>query len=83
MAATATVRVTTETRERLKRLGHDRGLSTPELLETLTRRAEEDQLLADHEAAISRIMANPKSASSYRAELSAWDGTLQDGLSDL
>jgi hypothetical protein len=83
MAATATVRVTQETRERLRRLGHDRGLSTPELLEALTRRAEEDQLLADHEAAISRIMADPKSASSYRAELSAWDGTLEDGLSDL
>jgi hypothetical protein len=36
--------------------------------------------LADHGAAIGRIMADPDSASSYRAELSAWDGTLQDGL---
>lgn len=83
MAATATVRVTPETRERLKRLGHDRGLSTPELLEALTRRAEEDKLLAEHDAAISRIMVDPRSASSYKAELSAWDGTLEDGLSDL
>jgi hypothetical protein len=41
------------------------------------------QLLEDHDAAVNRIMANPKSASSYRAELSAWDGTLEDGLSDL
>jgi hypothetical protein len=83
MAATATVRVTPETRERLRRLSHDRGLSTPELLETLTRRAEEDQLLANHDAAIGRIMADPRSASSYRAETTAWDGTLEDGLSGL
>lgn len=48
--------------------------------EALTRGAEEDQLLADHDAAIGRIMADPDSASSYRDELSAWDGTLQDGL---
>jgi predicted DNA-binding protein len=83
MAATTTVRVTPQTRERLKRLSQDRGLSTPDLLEALTRRAEDDQLLADHNAAIERVMNDPKSASSYIAELSAWDGTLQDGLSDL
>lgn len=82
MAATATVRVTPQTRDRLKRLSHDRGLSTPDLLEALTRRAEDDQLLADHDAAIERVMDDPKRASSYRAELSAWDGTLKDGLSE-
>jgi len=80
MAATATVRVSLETRDRLKRLGHDRGLSTPELLDALTLRAEEDQLIANHEIAMRRVMADPEQADSYRAELSAWDGTLLDGL---
>jgi hypothetical protein len=41
------------------------------------------QLLAEHEAALDRIMANPEQAASYRSELSAWDGTLLDGLKDL
>ncbi|MGH2834848.1 MAG: hypothetical protein ACRDK4_00825 [Solirubrobacteraceae bacterium] len=83
MAATATVRVTPQTRERLKRLSRDRGLSTPELLERLTRRAEDDQLLADHTAAIGRVMGDPEQAKSYRAEMSDWDETLLDGLDEL
>ncbi|HEV3322839.1 MAG TPA: hypothetical protein VG147_11715 [Solirubrobacteraceae bacterium] len=83
MAATATIRVLPETRERLKRLGHDRGLSTPDFLDSLVRRAEDDQLLADHEVAMERIMADPEQAASYRSELSAWDSTLLDGLKDL
>ncbi|MFI5003579.1 MAG: hypothetical protein ACHQE6_01065 [Solirubrobacterales bacterium] len=83
MAATATIRVQPETRERLKRLSRSRGLSTPDLLESLVRRAEDDQLLAEHEAALDRVMADPTQAEAYRSELSAWDGTLQDGLKDL
>jgi hypothetical protein len=83
MAATATVRVTLKTRERLKRLGDERKLSTPELLDALTQRAEEDQLLADHESAMRQIMTDPERAESYRAELSAWDDALLDGLAKL
>lgn len=83
MAATATIRVRPDTRERLKRLGRDRGLSTPDLLDTLVRSAEDDQLLVEHEAAMHRIMGDPEQAASYRSELSAWDSTLRDGLKDL
>jgi hypothetical protein len=83
MAATATVRVTPETRDRLKRLGDERKLSTPELLDALTQRAEEDQLLSDHEYAMRRTMADPDRAESYRSELSAWDDALLDGLATL
>jgi hypothetical protein len=49
----------------------------------LVRSAEDDQLLVEHEAAMDRIMGDPEQATSYRSELSAWDGTLQDGLKDL
>jgi hypothetical protein len=83
MAATTTIRVRSDTRERLKRLGRDRGLSTPDLLDSLVRSAEDDQLLVEHEAAMDRIMADPEQAAAYRSELGAWDGTLQDGLKDL
>jgi hypothetical protein len=67
----------------LKRLSRSRGLSTPDFLESLARRAEDDQLLDEHEAALAQLMADPKQTASYRSELSAWDGTLQDGLQDL
>lgn len=83
MAAIATVRVTLETRERLRRLGRTRKLSAPALLDALTREAEDDQLLADHEAAMRDVMADPARGASYRAELSIWDDALLDGLRDL
>jgi predicted transcriptional regulator len=83
MAATATVRVSPETRARLKRLGDERKLSMPELLDALTQRAEEDQLLADHEFAMRQVMADSERGESYRAELGAWDDALLDGLAKL
>lgn len=83
MAASATIRVRPETRERLKRLGRGRGLSTPELLDSLVREAEDDQLISDHEAAMGGVMSDPTQAAAYRAELTAWDGALLDGLKDL
>lgn len=75
-----TIRVRSDTRERLTRLGRERGLTTPQLVDLLSRRAEEDQILAEHGNAIERVMADPAQAASYRAELSAWDAALGDGL---
>jgi len=83
MAASATVRIRPETRDRLKRLGRKRGLSTPDLLDALILDAEDDQILAAHEAAMERVMSDPRQAASYRAEVEAWDGTLLDGLKDV
>ncbi len=83
MAASATVRIRPETRDRLKRLSRKRGLSTPDLLDALILDAEDDQILAAHEAAMERVMADPQQAASYLAEVEAWDGTLLDGLKDM
>jgi hypothetical protein len=83
MAASATVRIRPETRDRLRRLSRERGVSAPDLLDTLIRDAEDDQLLTEHEAAMERLMADPQQAASYRAEVEAWDGTLLDGLKGL
>lgn len=83
MAATATVRIRPETRDRLRRLSQERGLSAPDLLEALIRDAEDEQILTEHEAAMERLMADPQQAVSYRAEVEDWDGTLLDGLKGL
>ena len=80
MTQSVTIRVSSDTRERLTRLGRERGLTTPQLVDQLSRRAEEDQILTEHDAALERVMADPEQAASYRAELSAWDAALLDGL---
>lgn len=80
MAASTTVRVTPETRARLARLSEARRLSTPDLIEELTLRAEEDALLVqmnDHYAA---LRGDPETWSKHLREREVWDATLLDGL---
>ncbi|HEY7831197.1 MAG TPA: hypothetical protein VIC06_11595 [Solirubrobacteraceae bacterium] len=83
MAATATVRIRPETRDRLRRLSRERGLSAPDLLDALICDAEDDQILTEHEVAMERLMADPQQAASYRAEIEVWDDALLDGLKEL
>ena len=71
---TTTVRVRATTRDRLARIGERRGLTTPDLLDQLVSRAEEEDLLAaanDHFASTREERA---------AEIASWDATSADGL---
>ena len=78
--ATQTVRVTASTRERLRRLTARTGMSTAEVLEDLTRRAEEEEKLDQFNA----YFTDPVAAREYhRSETEAWQGTLNDGLDAL
>jgi NAD(P)H-dependent FMN reductase len=78
--ATTTVRVTTATRERLRWLTARAGMTTAELLEELTARAEDELMLADFNA----FFADPDAARDYHAsEIEALAGTLADALQDL
>jgi hypothetical protein len=80
MAATTTVRVTPETRERLARLSAAKGLSTPDLIAELAKRAEDDALLErmnEHYAALRR---DPDAWGEFVSEREAWEATLLDGL---
>ena len=72
--ATTTVRVRSTTRDRLARIGERRGLTTPDLLDQLATRAEEEDLLAS---------ANEHFATTRDErgdEIAAWDLTSGDSL---
>ena len=80
MAATATIRVTPETRDRLNRISAERGISTGELVEQLVAGAEERALLEAMERHYDELRDDRGSWEAYRAEVAAWDATSGDGL---
>ena len=70
MAATdtTTIRVPTETRDRLKALAARRGESAREVVVNLVSAADEDAMLAEVEAGFSRLANDPAALAAYRAE---------------
>jgi predicted transcriptional regulator len=82
MAATATVRVDPEVRDRINELAAARGIKASQLVGQLVRAAEEDQLLADMNADFEALGQNPEARAAYEEELREWDATLLDGLGD-
>jgi len=82
MAATATVRVDAEVRDRINELAAARGIKASQLLGQLVRAAEEDQLLADMNADFETLGQEPEARPAYEEELRGWDATLLDGLGD-
>jgi predicted DNA-binding protein len=80
VAATTTVRVTPETRERLARLSAARGLSTPDLIAELAKRAEDDALLDDMNEHYAALRRDPEAWQEFASERDAWAATLLDGL---
>jgi hypothetical protein len=80
MAATATVRVDADTRDRLNALAAARGVRASTLLRELVREAEDAQLLSAMNEAFARMHQDPEARDSYYAELREWDAVLLDGL---
>ncbi len=81
MAATATIRVTPETRDRLNRIGAVQGMSAGELVDELTSQAEERALLEAMATHYDQLKLDPETWERYRAEVTTWDTTAGDGLS--
>jgi predicted transcriptional regulator len=80
LAATATVRVEPEVRDRINELAAARGIKASQLLGQLVRAAEDDQLLADMNEDFEALERDPKARAAYDEELWQWDATLLDGL---
>lgn len=81
MPATATIRVTPETRDRLNRISSQRGISAGELVDELATHAEDHALLEATARHYDDLQADPEAWESYRAEVSLWDGATGDGIS--
>jgi predicted transcriptional regulator len=68
MAATTTIRVPVETRDRLNSLAARRGEPAGEVVAKLVSVADEDAMLDEIAAGFEKIAANPAALSAYRAE---------------
>ena len=80
LAATTTVRVSTETREALTRLSAERGISTTDLIADLVMLEQDRVLLAEMDKHFTDLASDPSGSKPYQAEQLLWDATVGDGL---
>lgn len=66
---TTTIRVPTDTRDRLNALSRRRGEPAGEVVAKLVMKADEDELLAEMGAAFERLAADPSARAAYGKEL--------------
>jgi predicted DNA-binding protein len=66
-ADTTTIRVPTDTRDRLKALAARRGESASEVVVKLVSAADEESMLAEVEAGFERLASDPEALAAYRA----------------
>jgi predicted DNA-binding protein len=81
MGDTTTIRVSSETRDRLNALARRRGVPASVLVTELVSEADDHALLADAEAGWERLAADEEALAAYRAEaadLRGFDAPLPD-----
>jgi hypothetical protein len=72
--ATTTIRVTSETRDRLNALARRRGARASDVVAELVQEADDRALLADAEAEWERLAADPAVLAAYRADAGGLEG---------
>lgn len=81
MAATTTIRVSTDTRDILRGLSARRGRTAGEVVAELVHSADDELLLADAEAGFARMASDSRALAAYRSEsdrLAALDADTPD-----
>jgi predicted DNA-binding protein len=81
MSETTTIRVSSETRDRLNALARRRGVPASELVTALVSEADDRALLAEAEEGWERLAADVETLTAYRAEtadLHGFDAGLPD-----
>jgi predicted DNA-binding protein len=68
-AATTTIRVSADTRDRLRALSAREGESAGEIVARLVRAADDERLLAEMQVALARLVDDPKAFAAYRHEV--------------
>ncbi|HYM45196.1 MAG TPA: hypothetical protein VES65_03425 [Solirubrobacteraceae bacterium] len=69
MAATTTIRVASETRDRLNALSAREGKPAGEIVAKLVRAADDELLLSDAETAFEGLARDPDALAAYHAEM--------------
>jgi hypothetical protein len=82
MTATTTVRVSTDTRDLLKRLSARRKSSAGETIAELVHAADDDLLLADAETCFQKMAGDPQLLAVYRSESADIDSAFDSPAPD-
>jgi predicted transcriptional regulator len=78
VAATTTLRVRPDTRDRLNRLAREDDVSAPELIDQLVEKEEEDRRLAAMNADFERLRDDEHAWADFKTETAEWDTTSSD-----
>jgi hypothetical protein len=82
MTDMTTIKVSVETRDRLKRLADEDHLTLDAELARTLDKAEEARFWAGVKEDYARLQADPQQWADYVSEIAEWDGVAGDGLSD-
>jgi predicted transcriptional regulator len=82
MTDTTTIKVSVETRDRLKRLADEDHLTMDAELARALDKAEDARFWAGVRADYARLQADPQEWGDYVSELAEWDQTAGDGLGE-
>jgi hypothetical protein len=80
MTDMTTIKVSVQTRDRLKRLADEDHLTMEAELAKALDRAEEDRFWNGVREDYARLQADPQEWADYAGELAEWDHTAGDGL---
>jgi hypothetical protein len=82
MTDMTTIKVSVETRDRLKKLADEDHLTLDAELARTLDRTEDARFWAGVRSDYARLQADPQEWSDYTGELAEWDHTTGDGLGD-
>jgi hypothetical protein len=83
MTVMTTIKVSVQTRDRLKRIADAEQSTMEAALAMVLEMAEETRFWEGVREDYARLQADPKEWSGYAGELAEWDRTVRDGLDDL
>jgi hypothetical protein len=83
MTVMTTIKVSAETRDRLKRLADAEQSTMEAALAKVLDQAEEARFWQGVKDDYARLQDDPEQWSDYVSELAEWDQTVSDGLADL
>ncbi len=82
MAATALIRVSVETRNKLAKFAEEDQKSIGELVEAAANKIERDRFWKNYREGFEKLKADPEAWAEYQDELKLWDGQPWDGLEE-
>jgi hypothetical protein len=82
MAATALIRVSVQTRDKLAKFAEEDQTSIGEVVEAAANKIERERFWKNYREGFETLKADPEAWAEYQEELKLWDGQPLGGLED-